>query len=297
MISNDIKALAISLRTQVSMPKCVESLGKRAVLKPAIEKLEKALRFHKGEGYEMDLKAVPIERYTIHVFSAIVDGNIPVQELKAHCQILTEAEKDSILEYCQAILKHMGEYEANVATILRTIRKAGITIDDVIELEIIKEDEEEAQDIQVELQALAYSLRLEYPSNQVISKLSRCFVQLPVLLDLEKALNSDVVGTSKRPTRYSGSKDVNIQDCTVELLDKIEAAELTVRDIRDQATLLSSMEKDALLSFFERLRPTLEPKFEAGKKILKLLDKSGMELWELEEYFSEDEAGPELQAG
>lgn len=127
-LSKDLKDLAYSLRSQVSTPKCIDSIAKQVSLKPALITLQKALKHYKDAGYDIESSVVPIEPYTLHVLKRIQESGIGVYKARDFSRLLTQPEKDAIQQFIEMILEALSNYESKVQAALDKMRKSNLTV-------------------------------------------------------------------------------------------------------------------------------------------------------------------------
>lgn len=129
-LSNLIKSLAYSLTVVSTSSKCIANLSKRHDLRSELEKLQKGLKRHKSSGYDLESKNVPIESTILTLLDRIKTRQLKITDLQKQCSLLTQLEKNALLELVDQSLTEMEKRSSQAQQILQAMAKKGLNIDD-----------------------------------------------------------------------------------------------------------------------------------------------------------------------
>ena len=130
-IDQKLKSLAVSVASQVDTPKCSVTLAKRPSLTLPLKKLRRALERHKGNGYDVDSKPLPILQQTTYLIDQIDGFGISVVQLQKSCHLITQLEKTALIRYIDKIMETMDGHRARAEHIANAIKNAGLNMADL----------------------------------------------------------------------------------------------------------------------------------------------------------------------
>lgn len=126
-----IKSLAYSLTVVSVSDKCVSALAQHHEYKHELERLQRGLERQRSEGYDLETKQVPTESTCIMVLDRIQSHQYKITELQQQCSLLTPLEKNTLLALIGRVLDAMEQRACAAQTILETMAKQGLDIEDI----------------------------------------------------------------------------------------------------------------------------------------------------------------------
>ncbi|CUB03190.1 hypothetical protein [Marinomonas fungiae] len=126
------------------------------------------------------------------------------------------------------------------------------------------------------IKSLAYSLTVVPTSSKCIANLARRHELRPELEKLQKGLKRH------KSSGYDWeAKNVPIESTVLMLLDRIQMQQPKITDLQKYCSLLTSLERSALLDLIEAALSAMDARSNEAQKILAIMEQKGLSIEDL----------------